>query len=77
MGDVPLRPLPRIPCDTPLLDMMQLFQKGGTHMALLIQKRDKAAAKGGALLLRVVTTAAVDILCVCVCVCLCVCECNI
>lgn len=46
VGEVPLRPLPIVPCDTPLLDMMQLFQKGGSHMALLIQKRSQAAKSG-------------------------------
>lgn len=45
VGQLPMRPLPRLAASTPLYDMLKLFEAGGSHMALLT--RPHAEGGGG------------------------------
>jgi metal transporter CNNM len=55
VADLPaglVRPLPRLPADTPLYDMLRLFEAGGSHMAALVadggeRTEERAGAGGG------------------------------
>jgi len=43
-----VRPLPRLPADTPLYDMLRLFEAGGSHMAALVEAGPAAVVEGEA-----------------------------
>jgi metal transporter CNNM len=58
VADLPaglVRPLPRLPADTPLYDMLRLFEAGGSHMAALVAEggerteEQQRAGEGGGL----------------------------
>lgn len=37
VGDLPLRMLPRLSADTPMYDLLRLFESGRSHMAVLTE----------------------------------------
>ncbi|WIA23214.1 hypothetical protein OEZ86_010102 [Tetradesmus obliquus] len=47
LGQLQMRPLPRVPADTPMYDMFKLFQTGRSHMVLLTQPPAAPAAADG------------------------------
>jgi len=48
VGDLLLRQLPRLPADTSLYDLLNVFQTGRSHMAALMDTREEAAATAAA-----------------------------
>jgi metal transporter CNNM len=51
VADLPaglVRPLPRLPADTPLYDMLRLFEAGGSHVAALVDEQEHHRGGGGA-----------------------------
>ncbi|KAL3696777.1 hypothetical protein R1sor_010853 [Riccia sorocarpa] len=42
---ISIRPIPRVPADMPLYDMLDQFQKGGSHMAAVVRSKNKREHK--------------------------------
>lgn len=46
VSDLIIRSVPRMWASTPMSDMLDLFQTGRSHMAVLVEKQDKAPGGG-------------------------------
>jgi hypothetical protein len=47
VGSLPMRDLPHLPVTTPMFDLLNLFQTGHSHMALLVAASGDGPARGG------------------------------
>ena len=46
MRDVKLRPIPFVPADKPLYDLLNLFQHGRSHLAMVVDAEDHLTLVG-------------------------------
>jgi metal transporter CNNM len=52
LSSLKIRRLPRVTSDTPLFDMLHIFEEGGSHMALVMERmveEDRFSESGGGL----------------------------